>query len=139
MACQVNQVECARFLYQIPSVREVYDPEGMALYEACKENQMEAVKFLLEDSRANPLGCFEVACGDGHVEVVKVLLEDPRTNQAATEYAGFLGACEFGHFEVVDYCFRVDNSARSEAAAIQQNSVGFYGVGQILALLQRQW
>ncbi|KAJ3290391.1 hypothetical protein HDU79_003246 [Rhizoclosmatium sp. JEL0117] len=140
MACQANQVECARFLYQIPSVREVYDPEGMALYEACKENQVEAVKFLLEDSRANPLGCFEVACGDGHVEVVKVLLEDPRTNQAATEYAGFLGACEFGHFEVVELLLsRGTIPPEVRQAAIQQNSVGFYGVGQILALLQRQW
>ena len=119
-AARLGHVEFARFLAKAAVFRDPpqYIVDG-ALSNACREGQIDMVRFLLEFAgdengpRDSGLylehiwGGLNAACGHGHFDIVRLLLErkDAETPSWATEswaaVGALEGACAGGHIDVV--------------------------------------
>src|SRR3990170_2153039 len=72
---------------------------------ACKNNNIEVVKLLLQDLRVDPSDqsndAIIWASQSGHVEIVKLLLQDPRVDPSGKDNKAIGFAISLGHIEVV--------------------------------------
>jgi ankyrin repeat protein len=92
---------------------------NLALNTACKNNEIELVKFLLTsselESHANissiELTGFQWACYAGNIELVKYLVSsielEKNIDISSDDYGGLTSACLGGHLDIVQYFFEI--------------------------------
>jgi ankyrin repeat protein len=92
---------------------------NLALHTACKNNDIELVKFLLTshelENHANifsiELTGFQWACYVGNIELVKYFVSSTELEKnidiSSDEYGGLTSACLGGHLDIVQYFLEV--------------------------------
>ena len=107
---------------------------------ACETGNVENVKALLADRRANPLAqgsvCLWSASMNGHTEIVKALLADGRADPRAGDNACLFLACKSGHTEIVKALLadgRADLSAQNSGCLFWACKRGHTEVVRVLS------
>lgn len=119
-----------------------FDPSmnnSRALLRACSSGNVQVVRLLLEDGRANPgstaSSSLVYSSSKGYVELVRLLLGDKRTDPRAQDSIALLYASTFGHAEVVKLLLedgRVDSQANNNLALTRASEKGHTEVVHLL-------
>ena len=105
---------------------------------ACETGNVENVKALLADGRADPddSACLVSASVLGHTEIVKALLADGRADPRAGDNACLFLACKSGHTEIVKALLadgRADLSAQNSGCLFWACKRGHTEVVRVLS------
>jgi len=97
-----------KHIYSESAYRNVLDPginNSCILRTACRTNNVDMVRFLLEDGRADPSAMqnksIMLACWYGNVDVLRLLLDDGRADPCTNKGHALVTACKNGHIEIV--------------------------------------
>ena len=97
----LNKECCSKlylFFYFIDNIQELFKC-------ACKYDQIEVVKLLLQDPKVDPSYQYNYAIiwasFNGHIEVVKLLLQDPRVDPSDQDNESIRLASKYGYINII--------------------------------------